>query len=197
MPSPGTPKVVVHAAADVRLVAPPEELERVNHDGVRRRLAWIDAEAMGGVRFHHISTLAVAGGIDPAAPNRRFSEADLRIGQHFRTPYERSKSLAEEAVRAWAASGRRCHIHRSGHVAAHSRTGAFHGGIATNRVYQTLRGYLPAGAAPRLEGRRSPSVTWTRWPPGSRLWPCTRTRPPGPTMSRPRTRSPTTNWWAG
>ncbi|MFH9296706.1 SDR family oxidoreductase [Streptomyces sp. NPDC017520] len=145
-------QVVVHAAADVRLVAPPEELERVNHDGVRRLLAWIDAEAMGGVRFHHISTLAVAGGIDPAAPNRRFSEADLRIGQHFRTPYERSKFLAEEAVRAWAASGRRCHIHRSGHVAAHSRTGAFHGGIATNRVYQTLRGYLLAGAAPRLEG---------------------------------------------
>ncbi|MFJ6808667.1 AMP-binding protein [Streptomyces anulatus] len=145
-------QVVVHAAADVRLVAPPEELERTNHDGVRRLLAWIDAEAMGGVRFHHISTLAVAGGIDPAAPNRRFSEADLRIGQHFRTPYERSKFLAEEAVRAWAASGRRCHIHRSGHVAAHSRTGAFHGGIATNRVYQTLRGYLLAGAAPRLEG---------------------------------------------
>lgn len=145
-------QVVVHAAADIRLVAPPEELERVNHDGVRRLLAWIDAEAMGGVRFHHISTLAVAGGIDPAAPNRRFSEADLRIGQHFRTPYERSKFLAEEAVRAWAASGRRCHIHRSGHVAAHSRTGAFHGGIATNRVYQTLRGYLLAGAAPRLEG---------------------------------------------
>ncbi|MGC5533628.1 AMP-binding protein [Streptomyces sp. SR-10] len=145
-------QVVVHAAADVRLVAPPEELERTNHDGVRRLLAWIDAEAMGGVRFHHISTLAVAGGIDPAAPNRRFSEADLRIGQHFRTPYERSKFLAEETVRAWAASGRRCHIHRSGHVAAHSRTGAFHGGIATNRVYQTLRGYLLAGAAPRLEG---------------------------------------------
>lgn len=145
-------QVVVHAAADVRLVAPPEELERTNHDGVRRLLAWIDAEAMGGVRFHHISTLAVAGGIDPAAPNRRFSEADLRIGQHFRTPYERSKFLAEETVRAWAASGRRCHIHRSGHVAAHSRTGAFHAGIATNRVYQTLRGYLLAGAAPRLEG---------------------------------------------
>ncbi|MFD4237023.1 AMP-binding protein [Streptomyces sp. NPDC058542] len=145
-------QIVVHAAADVRLVAPPEDLERTNHDGVRRLLAWIDAEAMGGVRFHHISTLAVAGGIDPAAPNRRFSEADLRIGQHFRTPYERSKFLAEEAVRAWAASGRRCHIHRSGHVAAHSRTGAFHGGIATNRVYQTLRGYLLAGAAPRLEG---------------------------------------------
>ncbi|MFJ7414218.1 AMP-binding protein [Streptomyces sp. NPDC098077] len=145
-------QVVVHAAADVRLVAPPEELERTNHDGVRRLLAWIDAEAMGGVRFHHVSTLAVAGGIDPTAPNRRFSEADLHIGQHFRTPYERSKFLAEEAVRAWAASGRRCHIHRSGHVAAHSRTGAFHGGIATNRVYQTLRGYLLAGAAPRLKG---------------------------------------------
>ncbi|MEI5032033.1 SDR family oxidoreductase [Streptomyces sp. S1A(2023)] len=152
MPSPGTPRSWSTPPPTSAWSPPPEELERVNHDGVRRLLAWIDAEAMGGVRFHHISTLAVAGGIDPAAPNRRFSEADLRIGRHFRTPYERSKFLAEEAVRAWAASGRRCHIHRSGHVAAHSRTGAFHEGIATNRVYQTLRGYLPAGAAPRLEG---------------------------------------------
>ncbi|WP_327174277.1 AMP-binding protein [Streptomyces sp. NBC_01335] len=145
-------QVVVHAAADVRLVAPPEELERTNNDGVRRLLAWIDSEALGPVRFHHLSTLAVSGGIDPAAPARRFAEADLRIGQHFRTPYERSKYLAEETVRAWAATGRRCHIHRSGHVAAHSRSGAFHPGIATNRVYQTLRGYLLAGAAPRLAG---------------------------------------------
>ncbi|MGW1464327.1 AMP-binding protein [Streptomyces sp. NPDC002308] len=145
-------QVVVHAAADVRLVAPPEELERTNNDGVRRLLAWIDSEALGPVRFHHLSTLAVSGGIDPAAPTRRFAEADLRIGQHFRTPYERSKYLAEETVRAWAATGRRCHIHRSGHVAAHSRSGAFHPGIATNRVYQTLRGYLLAGAAPRSAG---------------------------------------------
>ncbi|WP_017593921.1 non-ribosomal peptide synthetase [Nocardiopsis potens] len=137
---------VVHAAADVRLVAPPAELERTNTEAVRRLLAWIDAE-IPGAALHHLSTLAVSGAVD--GPARRFAEADLRIGQSFRTPYERTKFEAEEAVRAWAASGRRCYVHRSGHVAAHSRTGAFQRNIADNRIYQLVRGYVLAGAAPR------------------------------------------------
>ncbi|MFW5417689.1 amino acid adenylation domain-containing protein [Nocardiopsis sp. CNT-189] len=137
---------VVHAAADVRLVAPPAELERTNTAAVRRLLAWIDAE-IPGAALHHLSTLAVSGAVD--GPPRRFAEVDLRIGQSFRTPYERTKFEAEEAVRAWAASGRRCYVHRSGHVAAHSRTGAFQHNIADNRVYQLIRGYVLAGAAPR------------------------------------------------
>lgn len=139
-------RVVVHAAADVRLVASPAELERTNHTAVRRLLHWIDAH-VPGARFHHVSTLAVAGEV-PDWPARRFSEADLRIGQSFRTPYEKVKFHAEETVRAWAASGREAYIHRSGHIAAHSRTGAFQSNVADNRVYQTVRGYVLAGAAP-------------------------------------------------
>lgn len=138
-------RAVVHAAADVRLVAPPDELERTNVAGVRRLLAWIDAE-VPGARLHHLSTLAVAGGVDGVP--RRFSEADLRIGQRFRTPYERTKFAAEEEVRSWAASGRQCYVHRSGHVAAHSRTGAFQRNVEDNRIYQLVRGYVLAGAAP-------------------------------------------------
>ncbi|GLU48638.1 amino acid adenylation domain-containing protein [Nocardiopsis ansamitocini] len=137
--------IVVHAAADVRLVASPAELERTNHTAVRRLLAWIDTETRAAT-LHHLSTLAVAGTVGGGP--RRFSEADLRIGQNFTTPYERVKLAAEETVRAWAASGRRCCIHRSGHIAAHSRTGAFQHNIADNRVYQLVRGYVQAGAAP-------------------------------------------------
>jgi amino acid adenylation domain-containing protein/thioester reductase-like protein len=137
--------VVIHAAADVRLVASPTELERTNNTAVRRLLAWIDAETRGA-RFHHISTLAVAGSIN--GPTRGFSEADLWIGQSFRTPYERVKFDAERTVRSWAVLGRQCYIHRSGHIAAHSRTGAFQRNIGDNRIYQTLRGYVLAGAAP-------------------------------------------------
>ncbi|MFE1170304.1 AMP-binding protein [Nocardiopsis sp. NPDC058789] len=138
-------QAVVHAAADVRLVAPPADLERTNVAGVRRLLGWIDAE-VPGARLHHLSTLAVAGGVDGVP--RRFSEADLRIGQRFRTPYERTKFAAEEEVRAWAASGRQCYVHRSGHVAAHSRTGVFQRNVEDNRIYQLVRGYVLAGAAP-------------------------------------------------
>ncbi|MEU5979887.1 AMP-binding protein [Streptomyces sp. NPDC047315] len=140
-----TARVVVHAAADVRLVASPVELERTNNAGVRRLLDWIDVHAAGAA-LHHVSTLAVSGGV--AGPARRFSEADLHIGQDFRTPYERVKFRAEETVRAWAASGRQVFVHRSGHIAAHSRTGAFQRNVGDNRIYQTVRGYVSAGAAP-------------------------------------------------
>ncbi|MFJ2187241.1 amino acid adenylation domain-containing protein [Kitasatospora sp. NPDC087861] len=139
-------QIVVHAAADVRLVASPDDLERTNHTAVRRLLGWVDEHAPTA-RVHHVSTLAVAGGVD--GPPRRFSEADLRIGQHFRTPYERTKFAAEQAVRAWAATGRAAYLYRSGHIAAHSRTGAFQANIGDNRIYQLIRGYLLAGAAPR------------------------------------------------
>ncbi|MFI6344113.1 AMP-binding protein [Streptomyces sp. NPDC050560] len=145
-------RVVVHAAADVRLVASPGELERTNSTAVGRLLAWIDAEAPGAA-LHHVSTLGVAGTVP--APGRRFGEADLRIGQEFRTPYERAKFHAEETVRRWAASGREAYIHRSGHIAAHSRTGAFQRNLQDNRIFQTVRGYVLAGAAPRR-----PAVTF-------------------------------------
>ncbi|GAB7187314.1 amino acid adenylation domain-containing protein [Kitasatospora sp. Ki12] len=138
-------RIVVHAAADVRLVASPDELERTNHTAVRRLLGWVGEHAPAA-RVHHVSTLAVAGGVD--GPPRRFSEADLSIGQHFRTPYERTKYRAEQAVRAWAATGHAAYLHRSGHIAAHSRTGAFQANAGDNRIYQLIRGYLLAGAAP-------------------------------------------------
>ncbi|MFD4655584.1 AMP-binding protein [Kitasatospora sp. NPDC058444] len=137
--------LVVHAAADVRLVASPDELERTNHTAVRRLLDWVGENAPDA-RVHHVSTLAVAGGVD--GPPRRFSEADLEIGQHFRTPYERTKYRAERAVRAWAGRGHAVYLHRSGHIAAHSWTGAFQANAGDNRIYQLIRGYLLAGAAP-------------------------------------------------
>ncbi|MFE4513657.1 amino acid adenylation domain-containing protein [Kitasatospora sp. NPDC056783] len=138
-------RLVVHAAADVRLVASPDELERTNHTAVRRLLDWV-GEHTPDARVHHVSTLAVSGGVD--GPPRRFGEADLEIGQHFRTPYERTKYRAEQAVRAWAARGHTAYLHRSGHIAAHSRTGAFQANGGDNRIYQLIRGYLLAGAAP-------------------------------------------------
>ncbi|WP_445397089.1 amino acid adenylation domain-containing protein [Streptomyces sp. LE64] len=143
-----TARIVVHAAADVRLVAPPTALARTNHHAVRRLLTWVDAHAPEA-RFHHVSTLAVAGTLPGDGPARRFGEADLHLGQDFGTPYERTKFAAEETVRAWAATGRPYWVHRSGHIAAHSRSGAFQANPGDNRIYQLLRGYLLAGAAPR------------------------------------------------
>ena len=136
---------VVHAAADVRLIAPPGELDATNVDGLRRLLQLVDD--IGGPPLHVMSTLAVAGYVDERP--RRFSEADLWIGQRFLSPYERSKFRAEELAREWAEAGGTAFVHRSGHIAAHSVTGAFQHNVADNRLYQLLRGYVLACAAPR------------------------------------------------
>lgn len=149
-------QVIVHAAADVRLLARPEELRRTNVEGLRRLLDLVD-QVNPGARLHHVSTLAVAGHPDAGhldaghldTLDRPFSEADLWVGQRFLTPYEHTKFAAEQLLRSWTASGRQSYVHRSGHVAAHSRTGAFQRNVADNRIYQTVRGYLLAAAAPR------------------------------------------------
>lgn len=137
--------LIVHAAADVRLVAAPAELARTNTDAVRRLLRWVDTGAPG-VTLHHVSTLAVAGRV--TGPARRFAEADLSFGQQFVTPYEHSKFDAELSVREWAATGRAAFVYRAGHVAADSSTGAFQVNVGANRIYQLLRGYILAGRAP-------------------------------------------------
>ncbi|MEU5365735.1 AMP-binding protein [Streptomyces sp. NPDC005925] len=137
---------VVNAAADVRLVAPPEELARVNVGGLRNLLDLIRA-TRPETPLHHVSTLAVAGYHDSGP--RRFSEADFALGQRFLSPYEASKFEAEKVLREASDLGTRVYVYRTNHVAAHSRTGAFQTNIGDNRVYQTLRGYILAGCAPR------------------------------------------------
>ncbi|WP_329098460.1 AMP-binding protein [Streptomyces sp. NBC_01439] len=137
---------VVNAAADVRLVAPPEELAKVNVGGVRNLVDLIRADHPD-IPLHHVSTLAVAGFHDSGA--RRFAESDFDLGQKFMSPYEASKFEAEKLVRAASDSGVRCSVYRTNHVAAHSVTGAFQPNTGDNRVYQTLKGYVLAGCAPR------------------------------------------------
>jgi amino acid adenylation domain-containing protein/thioester reductase-like protein len=137
---------VVNAAADVRLAAPPEELAKVNVGGVRNLLDLIRT-TRPELPLHHVSTLAVAGFHD-SGPHR-FAEADFDLGQRFLSPYEATKFDAERLVRAAGDLGTRCFVYRTNHVAAHSRTGAFQTNIDDNRVYQTLKGYILAGCAPR------------------------------------------------
>ncbi|KUN08139.1 AMP-binding protein [Streptomyces canus] len=137
---------VINAAADVRLVAPPEELARVNVGGLRNLLDLIRT-TRPETSLHHVSTLAVAGYHD-SGPHR-FSEADFDLGQRFLSPYEASKFEAEKLLREASDLGTRAYVYRTNHVAAHSRTGAFQTNIGDNRVYQTLKGYILAGCAPR------------------------------------------------
>ncbi|MEV4656460.1 AMP-binding protein [Micromonospora sp. NPDC049301] len=137
---------VINAAADVRLVAPPDQLAKVNVRGVGNLLDLI-RRSRPGTALHHVSTLAVAGFHDNGV--QRFSEADFDLNQRFMSPYEASKFEAEKLIRQASDSGTRCFVYRTNHIAAHSQTGAFQDNIGDNRVYQTLKGYILAGCAPR------------------------------------------------
>ncbi|MDH6279263.1 SDR family oxidoreductase [Prescottella agglutinans] len=82
---------VVHLGAIYDLTAG-EEQASTNIDGTR---SVIDLAAGLGATLHHVSSIAVAGD-----HRGRFTEDDFDLGQHFPTPYHRTKFEAERLVRA-------------------------------------------------------------------------------------------------
>jgi long-chain acyl-CoA synthetase len=127
--------VLIHAAADLRLEAPIDELRATNVEGVRHvlELARTINEDHGLYRLVHVSTAYVAGRrsgtIQETPPTDRFG---------FVTPYEQSKYEGEMLVRA-AMDELPIAIARPAMVVGDSKTGA----IKTfNTVYAPLRLYL-------------------------------------------------------
>ncbi|WP_137725452.1 SDR family oxidoreductase [Prescottella subtropica] len=102
---------VLHLGAIYDLTAG-EEQAATNIDGTR---AVIDLAARVGATLHHVSSIAVAGD-----HRGRFTEDDVDLGQHFPTPYHRTKFEAEKLVRA---SGARWRIYRPAAVVGSSVTG--------------------------------------------------------------------------
>lgn len=139
---------VFHVAALTRLLAPYKELSAMNIDGVRNIIGWMHAH--GRPNLHHVSTLAISGK-NIQTECRDYTEEDFDIGQEFLTPYEQSKFEAEKIVRNTMAMRNKTYIYRMGHVAAHSKTGAFQQNISDNRIYQIAKAYVLMGVAPRLK----------------------------------------------
>lgn len=138
---------VFHSAADTRLLAPYDELNNTNVNGLNNLLGWMQQH--GNPDLHYVSTLAVSGK-NPKEECYKFTEYDFRIGQEFLSPYERSKFEAEEIVRNTIPLRNKTHIYRMGHIAAHSVTGVFQQNIGDNRIYQLVKGFIILGMAPRL-----------------------------------------------
>jgi long-chain acyl-CoA synthetase len=127
--------VIVHAAADLRIDAPLEDLRATNVAGVRHvlELARAIERDHGLERLVHVSTAYVAGGrsgtIGEGPPSDEFG---------FLSPYERSKYEGEMSARA-AMNELPIAIARPGMVVGDSRTGA----VKTfNTFYAPLRQYL-------------------------------------------------------
>ncbi len=131
---------IIHAAADVRLFAPPEDLHQVNVSGTRQLLELACAAHQDHAlqRFAHVSTAYVAG-----ARSGPVAEAELTDQYGFSSPYERSKYEAEQLVRAAgspaAAAPLPISIFRPAMIVGDSRSGAVK---SFNTLYYPLRLYL-------------------------------------------------------
>lgn len=93
-------EVVLHAAAHLGSSAPWDRFRRVNVDGTRHVLA--EAIRSGARRFVHVSSVAVYGppARHPELPLDEDAAIDLPLGRSAH--YERSKRMAEAAVRRTA-----------------------------------------------------------------------------------------------
>jgi amino acid adenylation domain-containing protein/thioester reductase-like protein len=142
---------VLHAAADVRHVAPEADLYATNTDGTARVLELVAATPVP--RLVHVSTVGVGGRSPDGAP-RRLGEDELDIGQRHTEAYSRSKHAAERAVRAYARDHEHTTILRVGTVAPHSVTGRFQHNIDEHFLSRFVRGVLALGVATGWAGRR-------------------------------------------
>jgi len=107
----------IHLAALYSLAAPRDASVRVNVDGTRHVLDFLEGIA-GLQRFAHASTIAVVGTYEGT-----FCEEDLDVGQDFKNHYDETKFLSEKLVRDRRGSIPTV-ILRPTTVVGHSRTGA-------------------------------------------------------------------------
>ena len=127
---------IYHLAAVYDLEAPEEANERANVLGTRNAVGL--AEKVGA-RFHHVSSIAVAGG----KWKGKFTESMFDEGQPLDHAYYRTKYEAERIVRS---SSLRYRIYRPGLVIGSSETGVadrVDGPYYAFKLIQRLRSAIP------------------------------------------------------
>lgn len=105
---------LLHLGAVYDLAAPEQANRAANVGGTHNALAFARAHRVG--RFHHVSSIAVAGDY-----RGRYSEASFDLGQTHPTPYHATKFAAEALVRAQ--SDTPYTVYRPAVVVGDSRTG--------------------------------------------------------------------------
>ena len=138
-----------HLAAVYDVEADEESSERANVDGTRHVIEFANAHQVG--RFHHTSSIAVAGEYRGVFQEDMFDE-----GQRLPHHYHRTKYESERLVRAGVEA--KTLIFRPGIVVGHSETGEMDkidGPYYFFKLLQRLRHALPGvGAAGGPAGRR-------------------------------------------
>ena len=130
---------IVHLAAVYDLEASEEAARLANVDGTRNVLAF--AGAIEAARFHHVSSIAIAGARFKGA----FTEDMFDEGQELSHPYYRTKFDAEKLVRETCPVPWR--VYRPGIVIGSSQTGEadrIDGPYYGFKIIQRLRAAFPA-----------------------------------------------------
>jgi thioester reductase-like protein len=143
------PAFVFHAAADVRHVAPRNEVFRANETSTANvlRLA-----RRFGAEVHHVSSIGIKGVWSNGNPPT-LSEADLFIGQTFTEAYSESKAEAERLVGKFRGKGGVASVYRASTVAPHAASGRFQRNIADHFFSRFLRAVVTTGIATDWPGR--------------------------------------------
>jgi NAD(P)-dependent dehydrogenase (short-subunit alcohol dehydrogenase family) len=126
-----------HLAAVYDVEADEEASERANVDGTKHVIEFANAHDVG--RFHHVSSIAVAGEYHGVFQEDMFDEGQRLPHHYHRTKYE-SERLVREGVEAQTL------IYRPGIVVGHSETGEMDkidGPYYYFKVLQKLRYALP------------------------------------------------------
>jgi NAD(P)-dependent dehydrogenase (short-subunit alcohol dehydrogenase family) len=129
---------VFHLAAVYDVEAAEEASERANVDGTRHVIEFANAHDVG--RFHHVSSIAVAGDYRGVFQEDMFDE-----GQRLPHHYHRTKYESERLVRADVQA--KTLVYRPGIVVGHSETGEMDkvdGPYYFFKLLQKLRHALPA-----------------------------------------------------
>jgi NAD(P)-dependent dehydrogenase (short-subunit alcohol dehydrogenase family) len=126
-----------HLAAMYDVEADEEASERANVDGTKHVIEFANAHDVG--RFHHISSIAVAGSYEGVFQEDMFDEGQKLPHHYHRTKYE-SERLVREGVET------KTLVYRPGIVVGHSETGEMDkidGPYYFFKLIQKLRHALP------------------------------------------------------
>ncbi|AKU17350.1 SDR family oxidoreductase [Luteipulveratus mongoliensis] len=104
---------ILHLGAIYDMTADADSQQAANVEGTS---SVIDLALGLGAVLHHVSSIAVAGDYHGS-----YSEDQFDLGQHFPSPYHRTKFLAEQLVRG--ADGLHWQVYRPAVVVGDSRTG--------------------------------------------------------------------------
>ena len=167
-----------HLAAVYDIEADEDASERANVEGTQHVIEFANAHEVA--RFHHVSSIAVAGNYEGIFQEDMFDEGQKLPHHYHRTKYE-SEKLVREGVEA------KTLVFRPGIVLGHSETGEmdkvdgpYYFFKLIRRIRNTVPQWMPM---PGIEVARSTSCRLTSWSGRWTTSPTSRASTDGPSAS--------------